>query len=194
MPRRIPESQRIRISHKREEVDAATTADAVLVADEGVPTKSSSNQPLNPLKTSGSPLDAPADPKVIGVIAFGAASPSSIEMQIPPVEDRSLRPHRGPQGDHRLPHARGSPIHRHHGRMNLEIHRPDIGGNVDQISPLFTAAPQKDAAVSSSLHAPASPPGTAEPAGNRLSSSDAAGSRKIRFAQARKQRNLLDSP
>lgn len=70
MPRRIPESQRIRISHTREEVDAATTADAVLVADEGVPTKSSSNQPLNPLRTSGSPLDAPADPKAVGVIAW----------------------------------------------------------------------------------------------------------------------------
>lgn len=35
MPRQIPESQRIRISRKREEVDAATTADAVLVADKG---------------------------------------------------------------------------------------------------------------------------------------------------------------
>ena len=81
-----------------------------------------------------------------------------------------------------------------HGRMDLEIHRPDIGGKADQISPVFTAAPRKDAAVSSGLHAPASPPGTAEPAGNRLSSSDAAGSRRIRFAQARKQRNLLDSP
>lgn len=69
MPRRIPESQRIRIPRKREEVDAATTADAVLVADEGVPTKSSSNQTLNPLRTSGSPLE-PADPKVVGVIAW----------------------------------------------------------------------------------------------------------------------------
>lgn len=194
MPRRIPESQRIRIPHKQEEVDAATTADAVLVADEGVPTKSSSNQPLNPLRTSGSPLDAPANPKAVGVIAWCRLPFLDRDADPPPVEDRSLRPHRGPQGDHRLPHARGSPIHRHHGRMNLEIHRPDIGGKADQISPVFTAAPRKDAAVSSGLHAPASPPGTAEPAGNRLSSSDAAGSRRTHFAQARKQRNLLDSP
>ncbi|MBQ3308578.1 MAG: hypothetical protein IJG77_02100 [Aeriscardovia sp.] len=77
--------------------------------------------------------------------------------------------------------------------MNLEIHRPDIGGKADQISPVFTAAPRKDAAVSSGLHAPVSTwdGGTSREQAFQL--------RRSRFkedtlAQARKQRNLLDSP
>ena len=196
MLRRIPESQRIRISHKREEVDAATTADAVLVVDEGVPTKLSSNQPLNPLRTSGSPLDAPADPKVVGVIAWCrlpfldrdanpppppcggsllAAPPRAARRSSAPACPRFTHPS-APRS-----HAPGDPSagHRRQGRPDQPgVHCRAAEGRRRVLWPTRACVSTWDGGTSR----------------EQLSSSDAAGSRRICFAQARKQRNLLDSP
>ena len=126
---------------------------------------------------------------------LGAASPSSIEMQIhaPLWRIAPCSPTEGRKEiiGSRMP--RGPPIHRHPGRTNLEIHRLNIGGNAGPISPVFTAAPQKDAAVSSGLcprlHlGRRNQPGTGLPAPTQQVQGGYA------FAQARKQLNLLDSP
>lgn len=195
MPRRIPESQRIRIPRKREEVDAATTADAVLVVDEGVPTKLSSNRPLNPLRTSGGPLDAPADPKVVGVIAWCRVL----------FLDRDADP--------RPPLWRIAPCGPTEGRKEIigsrmpEVH-PSIGATAAWTGDPLAGRRRQGRPDQPGVHCraaegrrrvlwPARACVSAWDGGTsreQLSSSDAAGSRRICFAQARKQRNLLDSP